>query len=464
MTICAVIIAGGSGTRLWPLSRTSFPKQFQSITGERTMFQNTLLRLSGINIDSVFVICNEEHKFLAAEQLSQINCDGSIILEPIGRNTAPAIALTALMDNDNSNLLVLPADHEVTDSKNFVKCINDALPLSESGKLVTFGIIPKEAKTGYGYIKRGSQVGPGYFVDSFIEKPNKDKAQSYIDSNDYYWNSGMFLFQSSKYLSELKKYRPKIHESCKKSLLNHDNNSDFIEINHKAFEACPDESIDYAIFEETEDAVVLPMNIGWNDLGSWSSVWEVSDKDGYGNITDGDVILHNTNNSYVRSDRGLIVCNGLNDKIIVSTEDALIVSDKDSDEDIKEIINKMKLDSRSELESHRLVQRPWGNYDSLDQGENHQVKRIVVKPKEKISLQKHHKRSEHWIVVSGVASVTKDEKIFVLKENESTYIPVGVVHSLENKGDQDLVLIEVQYGSYLGEDDIVRYEDRYGRS
>jgi mannose-1-phosphate guanylyltransferase len=462
--IKAVIMAGGSGTRLWPLSRASHPKQFLAVHGDDTMLQATVKRLSGLDIQSSAVICNEEHRFFVAEQLREIDKLGSIILEPAGRNTAPAIALAALSSEDDPLLLVLAADHVIQDQAAFTKAVSDAIPLAESGKLVTFGIVPTEAHTGYGYIKRGEAQGPGFFVDQFVEKPSAKVAQSYIESEKYYWNSGMFLFKASRYLEELKKFRPDIYDACESAMLETVADLDFIRINKEKFEVCPSESVDYAVMEKTTDAIVVPMDAGWNDIGSWSSLWDVTEKDSNGNVSQGDVVLQNSSNSYIRTDGKLVVAIGIDDLVIVSTKDALMVAHKNTVEDVKIIAQQLKTDSRSEWELHREVYRPWGKFDAIDSGDRYQVKRITVKPGAKLSVQKHKHRAEHWVVVSGTAKVTNGEKTFLMSENESTYIPAGAVHSLENPGQTDLEIIEVQSGNYLSEDDIIRLDDKYGRT
>jgi mannose-1-phosphate guanylyltransferase len=400
-----------------------------------------------------------------AEQLREIDKLGSIILEPVGRNTAPAIALAALSSPEGEDplLLVLAADHVIQDEASFTKIVIAAMPLAEAGKLVTFGIVAHEPNTGYGYIKKGESQGPGFAVDAFVEKPSIEVAKEYLESGDYFWNSGMFLFKASRYLEELKKHRPDIYEACQLSMEGTSKDNDFLRVNELAFDACPSDSIDYAVMEKTDDAVVVPMDAGWSDIGSWSSLWDISEKDGNGNATYGDVMLHESNNSYIRTDGKLVVAIGVDDLVIVSTKDVLVVAHKDSVQDVKAVAQQLKAESRTEWEHHREVYRPWGKYDSIDRGERYQAKRITVKPGAKLSVQMHHHRSEHWVVVSGAAKVTNGEKTFILSENESTYIPVGVIHALKNSGKVPLEIIEIQSGSYLGEDDIVRFEDIYGR-
>ena len=469
MNICAVIMAGGSGTRLWPVSRANHPKQFLALHGDDTMLQSTFRRLENLNIESSITICNEEHRFFVAEQLRELHTLGSIILEPIGRNTAPAIALAALAalslkDGEDPMLLVLAADHIIQDEVAFTKAVKDAIPLAQSGKLVTFGVVANEPNTGYGYIKKGEIQGPGFVVDAFVEKPAFEVAENYLESGDYFWNSGIFLFKARRYLEELQKHRSDIYDACELSMRGVSKDNDFLRVNKLAFDACPSESIDYAVMEKTDHAVVVPMDAGWSDIGSWSSLWNISKKDLKGNSARGDVILHETTNSFVRTDGKLVVAIGVDDLVIVSTKDVLVVAQKDSDQDVKKVAEQLKQKKRTEWELHREVYRPWGKYDSIDNGDRYQVKRITVKSGAKLSVQMHHHRAEHWIVVSGTARVTIGEKSFLISENESTYIPVGVVHALENPGKVDLELIEVQTGSYLGEDDIVRFDDKYGRA
>lgn len=463
--ITPVIMAGGSGTRLWPLSRSGHPKQFLALNGDKTMLQQTIERLSDLPAAESIIICNEKHRFFVAEQLREIDTLGKIILEPVGRNTAPAIALAALAEKENDPLLlVLAADHVITDQRAFTQAVMKAVPLAEDGKLVTFGVVPTEAHTGYGYIEAGETVADAYKVASFKEKPDPEMAAQYLNEGGYYWNSGMFLFKASRYLSELEIHKPDISAACEKAMGSVSSDFDFIRIDAKAFARCPSDSIDYSVMERTVDAVVVPMDAGWNDIGSWSSLWDVAGKDEMGNVTWGDVKLLGVKNSLVRSDEKLVTLLGLDDVVVVSTKDAVFVAHKDRVQDAKIIVSELKEDGRPEWEFHREVYRPWGKFDSIGRGERYQVKRIMVKPGAKLSLQMHHYRAEHWVVVAGIARVTNGEETFLLSENQSTYIPVGVVHSLENPGAQVLEIIEVQSGSYLGEDDIVRLDDRYGRT
>jgi mannose-1-phosphate guanylyltransferase len=457
-------MAGGSGTRLWPLSRASYPKQFLSLHGERSLLQQTVLRSRSVDFSSLLFICNENHRFLLAEQLREIDKLDTIILEPVSKNTAPAIALAALNSLEQDSILfVLPSDSFFEDQKSFENSITDAIPFAESGKLVTFGIEPNLPHTGFGYIKKGKSSGSAYVVDKFIEKPSIENAKNYLSTEQYLWNSGMFMFKASRYLEELKKFRPDILKVCESSMSGIRPDLDFLRIDEEQFLTCPAESIDHAVMEKTKDAVVIPINTNWSDVGSWPALWDLSSKDTNGNSSHGDVILHNSKNSYIRSDDRLVVAMGVNDLVIMDTKDALLVANKDDTQDLKVIAQKLKSNSRSEWQSHREVYRPWGKYDSIDKGEGFQVKRITVKPEEKLSLQMHQHRSEHWIVVSGRAKVTKGDKSFFLCKNEATYIPAGTIHSLENPDDNELKLIEIQLGTYLGEDDIVRFDDKYGR-
>ena len=459
-------MAGGSGTRLWPLSRSLYPKQFLSLVSNRTMLQETVLRLKGLETAPPVTICNEEHRFIVAEQLRAIDQLGPVILEPEGRNTAPAVALAAhVMFNENDPLLlILAADHVIQNVNAFVDAIEKAIPLAKEGKLVTFGIVPQSAHTGYGYIERGKPIDSGFDVKKFIEKPNKEIAHTYLDSAKHYWNSGMFLFKASRYLEELETYRPDISALCISSLKARTKDLDFIRVNTDEFLKCPEDSIDYAVMENTQDAAVVPLDAGWSDIGSWSALWDIEKKDDMGNAIRGDAILEDTKNCFIHGGERLIATLGLEDIVIVDTKDAVMVAHKDNVQDVKKIVKKLKDDERSEFKLHREVYRPWGKYDSIDNGECYQVKRITVNPGAKLSVQMHHHRAEHWIVVSGTAEVTNGDKTFLLTKNESTYIPVGVIHALKNPRKTPLELIEVQSGSYLGEDDIVRFEDLYGRT
>ena len=475
MNLIPVIMSGGSGSRLWPQSRSLYPKQFLPLVNEHTMLQNTVSRMDGLaNISASLIIANEEHRFLVAEQLRQENRRaGAIILEPMGRNTAPAVALSALMALANKTgdeeplLLVLAADHEIKNIDAFHDAVKKALVAAENGSLVTFGIVPTHPETGYGYIKASVDVVDEqsyYPVEEFVEKPDHETAQNYLDSGGYYWNSGMFLFKASRYLEELKAFRPDILAACEKAIAVQNQDMDFVRLDEEAFRACPDESIDYAVMEKTTDAVVVPLDAGWSDVGSWTSLADISEKDEAGNSVLGDVLLQDTRNTYVRSEKRLIATVGVDDLVITESDDAILVAHKDCVQDVKSIVNRLKAENRTEVKLHRKVYRPWGAYDSIDNGERFQVKRITVKPGAQLSLQKHYHRAEHWIVVKGTALVTNGDEQIILTENQSTYIPVGVVHRLENPGKFDLEMIEVQSGSYLGEDDIVRFEDTYGRS
>ena len=467
-----VILSGGSGSRLWPLSRKQRPKQFLPVVDEYTLFQSTVIRLSGMSsLESPLVVCNEEHRFMVAEQLRQLDLGNQgVILEPTGRNTAPAIALAALkvsQSNPEATMLVLPADHVINDSEAFYTAINAAEPAAQGGQLLTFGIVPYSPETGYGYIQAGETLSGSESVmrvNRFVEKPNLATAEKYLEQGDYFWNSGMFLFRADAYLDALAKYQPEVLQACKESLFGISYDGDFVRISEEAFSKCPDISVDYAVMELTDNVAVVPLDAGWNDVGAWSAVWDVGQKDEYGNVVTGDVCLHSAKRNLVYSDKKLVCLMGVEDLVVVDTKDATLVAHKDKVQDVKSIVDRLKAEKRPEAVIHREVYRPWGSYDSIDSGSRFQVKRITVKPGAKLSLQKHHHRAEHWIVVRGTAEVTCDDKTFLLTENQSTYIPLGSTHRLANKGKLMLELIEVQSGSYLGEDDIVRFDDEYGRS
>ena len=466
--IIPIIMAGGSGTRLWPLSRSLYPKQFLSLINENSLLQETLKRLDGLNCLPPVIVSNNEHRFIVAEQLRQFGVDDfQIILEPVGRNTAPAVALAALKSlelHGDHHMLVLAADHAIQDIEAFHAAVLAAEQESVDNKLVTFGIVPTKPETGYGYIKKGEQVKNSVFkVNSFVEKPDLETAKNYLEQKCYLWNSGMFMFKASVYLDELKKFRPDILAACKESLSSASTDLDFIRLNSDVFAECPDESIDYAVMEKTQDCVVIPLDADWSDIGSWTSLWEISEKDEHENVSHGDVINYNSRNNYIYSEGSLISTVGVNNLIIVQTKDALLVAQQDNVQDIKKIVEILKKQKRSEHISHREVYRPWGRYDSVERGDRYQVKRITVKPGECLSTQMHHHRAEHWVVVAGTAKVTCGERTFFVTENESTFIPIGTVHTLENPGKIPLEVIDIQSGVYLGDDDIVRLSDKYGR-
>ncbi|ECS2939753.1 mannose-1-phosphate guanyltransferase, partial [Salmonella enterica subsp. enterica serovar Cerro] len=447
---------------------------FLCLQNNLSMLQSTISRLDGIKHASPIVICNEKHRFIVADQLLQMNqLTNNIILEPVGRNTAPAVALAALVAKNNSSkedplLLILAADHVFTNENEFRITVSKAIPFADRGKLVTFGIVPSKAESGYGYILRGNKLQLeddiiAFDVEQFVEKPSIETAQAYVASGDYYWNSGMFLFRAGRYLEELKKYRPDILIACEKSISDLNIDLNFVRINEDDFYPCPDVSIDYAVMEHTADAVVMPMDAGWSDVGSWSSLWEISAHTPEGNVHHGDVISHKTENSYVYAESGLVTTVGVKDLVVVQTKDAVLIADRHAVQDVKKVVEKIKADGRHEHHMHREVYRPWGKYDSIDAGERYQVKRITVKPGEGLSVQMHHHRAEHWVVVAGTARVTINGEVKLLGENESIYIPLGATHCLENPGKIPLDLIEVRSGSYLEEDDVVRFRDRYGR-
>lgn len=456
-----VVMAGGSGTRLWPLSRTLFPKQFLSLTSSATMLQETLQRLTPLAHQPAFIICNQEHRFIVAEQLRKATLANSgIALEPVGRNTAPAVAIAALHARANGNdplLLVLAADHVIAQPAAFCQAVQAAMPLAEQGKLVTFGIIPTAAETGYGYIQQGVAAGQGAStVAAFVEKPDFELAQQYVAEGCYLWNSGMFLFKASVYLHELSLHCPQMVEQCQRALQLAQDDLDFIRLDPEAFVACPDDSIDYAVMEKTSNAVVMPLDASWSDVGSWSALWEVSEKDTQGNVLQGDVLTEQTHNSFIYAQHRLTATVGIDDVVVVETKDAVLVAHKNRVQDIKGIVNQLKAANRPEQLQHREVFRPWGSHDAIADGQRYHVKQVMVKPGQKTAVQIHYHRAEHWIIVSGTARVTRGDDTFLISENESTYIPVGVAHSIENPGKIPLEMIEVRTGIYLEEDDIVR--------
>ncbi|KZC25189.1 mannose-1-phosphate guanylyltransferase/mannose-6-phosphate isomerase [Rhodanobacter thiooxydans] len=466
-----LILSGGSGTRLWPVSRKNLPKQFLELAGKGTLFQQAIARTRQLpDVAVPIVVASEDHRFLAADQLLEGDIKGAtIVLEPLARNTAPAIALgalQALQRDADAVLLVLPADHLIGDTAAFVEAVKQAMPLAEQGWLVTFGIRPDRPDTGFGYIRRAETVDAhGYRVEQFVEKPDLATAESYLADGGYDWNSGMFLFKAARYLEELAAHAPAMLAAVREAHAKATADLDFVRIDHDAFARVPDKSIDYAVMEKTRRAAVIPVSCAWSDIGSWSALWLTGDKDADGNLREGDTLAVDTRNSLLRShERHLLATVGVDDLIVVTTPDATLVAHRDAAQDVKKIVEQLKAAGRSEHSLHRVVYRPWGSYDSLEEGPRFQVKRIVVKPGASLSLQKHHHRAEHWVVVSGTAEVTCDDKVFLLGENQSTYIPLGSRHRLRNPGKVALELIEVQSGSYLGEDDIVRYDDVYGRA
>jgi mannose-1-phosphate guanylyltransferase/mannose-6-phosphate isomerase len=464
-----VIMSGGAGSRLWPLSRQLYPKQLLPLAGERTMIQETVKRVEGAHFASPMIVCNQEHRFLIAEQLRESGiADPTIVLEPVGRNTAPVAAVAALLlaqKDPGALVLLMPADHVVEDTKAFAAAVEIAAAAARDGAIATFGIEPTGPESGYGYIQRGAAttLKGAWRVKRFVEKPDRKQAQTYIDSGDYYWNSGIFVFRAKAYLDELEKFEPQIAAQCREAAAKGKSDLDFFRLDEASFSASPSKSIDYAVMEHTQHAAVVPVAMGWNDVGSWQSLWEIAARDAKGNASEGDVVALNVANSYLRSEGPLLAAVGVEDVVVVATQDAVLVTRRGATQDVKKIVEEIERSGRHHHLHHRRVFRPWGSYDSIDYGDRFQVKRIVVNPGAKLSLQMHHHRAEHWVVVSGTAKVTCNEKVFLLKENESTFIPLGATHRLENPGAIPLHLIEVQSGAYLGEDDIVRFEDRYGR-
>jgi mannose-1-phosphate guanylyltransferase/mannose-6-phosphate isomerase len=469
--IYPVILSGGSGTRLWPLSRQLYPKQLLALNGEHTMLQQTALRLDGLaGVHPPIVVCNEEHRFLVAEQLRALGKNpAGIILEPTGRNTAPALTLAAMFlvaKDPEAVMLAMPADHAIQDVAAFQSAVAQAVRSAVDGHLATFGIVPRKPETGYGYIRQGQSV-PGFEpvrrVAAFVEKPDTAAAAEYLASGDYLWNSGMFLLRARTWLDELKRTRPDILQACETAFVQGRQDGEFYRVNNEAFRECPSDSIDYAVMEKTDRAVVAPLDAGWSDVGAWSAIWDTAARDAQGNVIKGDVIFHDTRNALLISSHRLVTAVGLDDVIVVETSDAVLVARKDRDQDVKEIVNRLEQQQRGERLLHRRVHRPWGSYEGIDSGDRFQVKRLIVKPGAAISLQLHHHRAEHWVVVKGTARVTRGDEVVLLAENQSTYIPIGMKHRLENPGNIPLEIIEVQSGGYLGEDDIVRFEDRYNR-
>ena len=464
----AVILSGGSGTRLWPLSRKTYPKQFLPLNSDNSLFQDTVLRLNEIGIPNPMVVCSNDSRFIVAENLRDIDSEESkIILEPIARNTAPAIAvasIVALKNSEDPVLLILPADHVIEDLDLFKTSVGSAEKLAKDGLLVTFGVTPTGPNTEYGYIECGKNINSeSYKISSFKEKPDRKNAEEFLEKGNYFWNSGMFMFKASRYLEELEKNSPEMVKSATKAVEESGKDIDFIRLDEKSFAECENISIDYAVMERTKDAAVVRLDARWCDVGSWSSLWDISEKDSEGNSCKGDVIIEDTKNSYFYAEGKLVTAIGVENLIVVDTKDALLIADKASG-NIRKIVARLNEDDRPETKIHRVVYRPWGHYDTISKdGQRDLVKRLTVKPGAKLSSQMHHHRAEHWVVVKGTAKVTKNDEVFLLSENESTYLPIGTVHSLENPGHIPLEIIEVQTGSYLGEDDIIRFEDLYGR-
>lgn len=466
-----VLLCGGSGTRLWPLSRAHYPKQFLRLIDEFSLLQNTLRRLDGVvGLGPTIAVANENHRFLLAEQLLELGLQADILLEPAARNTAPAVAAAAVHAGTQAGageaplLLVLPSDHVIADVAAFQRAVEAAVPHAAAGALVTFGVVPKRAETGYGYIRRGQPLAGGFTLDSFVEKPDAKTAQRYVDSGEYLWNSGMFLFRSDSYLDALERFSPGMRQAAEAAVTAARRDLDFLRLDKESFAASPANSIDYAVMEKTSDGVVIPLDAGWSDIGAWDALASLGPVDGAGNTVRGDVLTVGTTDSVVFADGRLVATVGVSGVVVVATPDAVLVADKSSAQDVKQVVDALKRAARVESEFQQVVHRPWGSYEGVAHGPRYQVKRILVKPGASLSLQKHHHRAEHWIVVRGTAKVTRGEEAFLVGENESTYIPMGTVHRLENPGKLPLEMIEVQSGSYLGEDDIVRIEDHYGRS
>lgn len=470
--IIPVILSGGSGTRLWPLSRAQYPKQLLPLAAEQTMLQETVVRLRNIpDTGPVYCVCNEDHRFMVAEQLRQVtDTVGDIILEPVGRNTAPAAAVAALRIQEQfpeAAMLLLPADHVIQDVDAFAKAVALGSKAANGGALVTFGIVPDAPETGYGYIRAAvekSGENRVFPVEEFVEKPDRETAETYVASGEYFWNSGMFLFKVSTYLEELEAHAPAMLQACRLALENAKSDLDFLRLDKEAFTACPSDSIDYAVMEKTTGASVVPLDAGWSDVGAWSALWGVKERDDCGNVAKGDVLLHDVKDSYIHASSRMVAAVGVDDHVIVETADAVLVASKDRVQDVKAIVERLKREGRDEAVTHVRVNRPWGSYETVDRCDRFLVKRIIVKPGSALSLQKHYHRAEHWVVVKGTARITVDQDVVILREDQSTYIPIGTRHRLENPGKIPLELIEVQTGSYLGEDDIERFDDKYGRA
>ena len=470
--ITPVILSGGSGTRLWPLSRTLYPKQLLALAGERSMLQETAARVSdGARFEPPLVVCNDAHRFIVAEQLRAIGVTpGPILLEPQGRNTAPAIAAAAVVARETDPeavILVLPSDHVIEKADAFMAAVATAAEAATQGALVTFGITPSGPETGFGYIERGEALDGldgAFSVARFVEKPDRETAEGYLAAGTYAWNSGMFLFAAGRYLEELERLEPDMVAACRDAVEKGQRDPDFIRLDGDAFDQARSVSIDYAVMEHTKDAAVVPADIGWNDVGAWSALWDIGQKDADGNVTQGDVVAEATTGSYLRTDGPMIAAVGVEDMVVVATDDAVMVAPKERAQEVKRITDALKAADRTEIEAHTRVHRPWGTYETVDADDGFQVKRIVVKPGAKLSLQKHAHRAEHWVIVQGTGRITRNEEVFDLTVDQATYIPLGAVHRLENPGTEPLTLIEVQSGDYLGEDDIVRLEDTYGRS
>ncbi len=464
-----VILSGGSGTRLWPLSRKTHPKQFWPLVSDASLLQETCRRTDGLAERDPVVVCNEAHRFFVAEQLQQAGYQNAdILLEPVGRNTAPAAAVAAvhLAGEADPVLLVLPADHAIGDLDGFRQALTAGEALARAGHLVTFGIQPHRPETGYGYIKAGAALdgdAGAFQIDRFVEKPDQATAESYLQQGGYYWNSGMFMFRASVFLDELARFEPAMVEAARQAVAGARRDLDFIRLDAAAFETSPADSIDYAVMEKTDRGVVLPIDVGWSDVGAWSALWEIGERDEQGNVTRGDVLALESRNNYLRSEHRLLAVLGVDDLVVVDTPDVVLVTRRDRAQDVKNLVERLSEDQRAETEIHARVYRPWGCYQGIDQADRYQVKRISVKPGARLSLQKHYHRAEHWIVVRGSALVTRGDETFLLTENQSTYIPVGEIHRLENPGKIPLEIIEVQSGAYLGEDDIERLDDEYGR-